>query len=75
VTENLVNASASPITMELRVNAPFVQIDAVMLVSVLLKNSWPSRLAAFTPLLGMPRNKLDAFAILEDVDLTAHCVS
>jgi hypothetical protein len=75
VTENLVNASASPITMELHVNAPFAQTDAVMLVFVSLKNSWPLKLVAFTPLLGMPRSKLDAFVTLEDVDLTAHCVS
>jgi hypothetical protein len=50
------------------------QTDTVMLVSVSLKSSWPLKLTAFTPLLGMLRSKLDAFAILEDVDLIALCV-
>ena len=57
VIELLENAFATPTMMELLANAPSAPTNAPMLESALLKNSWPLRLAAPMPLLGMLRSK------------------
>ena len=69
--ERPVNANATLTTRVLPASALCAPIDAVMLVSASLRSSWLLRPAALTLLLGMLRNKLDAFVIWEDVDLTA----
>lgn len=74
VIELLENAFATPTMMELLANAPSAPTNAPMLESALLKNSWPLRLAAPMPLLGMLRSKQDVCAILADAVLIARYV-
>ena len=54
--------------MELHVNVPFALMIAAQPEFVLLKNNLPLMPIESILLLGMPKNTLGVYAILEDVD-------